>query len=138
MTTQTTEPLYRKVGRKYVPVYSSTPWAYDSDIMDVGTWRMTYAYSDGGRRYHYDVKPDTASFEAAIMLGRVAMEKAINDKAAAHFGSTSPYTKKQLAILEKFRADMAAAGGLHPVYWCHSTSYEISQAAIDAIKNYHD
>ena len=99
---------------------------------------MTYAYTDGGRRYHYDVKPDTASFEAAIMLGRIAMEKAINDKATAHFGSTLPYTKKQLAILEKFRADMAAAGGLCPVYWHHTTAYEISQAAIDAIRNYHD
>ena len=44
-----TETLYKKVGRKYVPV--SAHWAEDNrmDSMKVGTFRLTYAYADGAR-----------------------------------------------------------------------------------------
>ena len=40
------ETLYRKVGRRYVPVLNSR--TYERDTMHVNTWRMVYAYSGGG------------------------------------------------------------------------------------------
>ena len=45
------ETLYRKVGRRYVPVLNSR--TYERDTMPVNTWRMVYAYSDGGRTVSY-------------------------------------------------------------------------------------
>lgn len=134
----TGETLYRKVGRKYVPAYNIQS-AYDKDFMKVGTWRMVYAYEAGGRRYHYDVKPDTAGFEAACMLARHAMEQAINEAAKANpqLGTVTPYyTKKQLKVIEDCRQRMAEAGILMPLHWQHSTAHEISQAAINAVKNW--
>jgi hypothetical protein len=135
----TSEILYRKVGRKYVPDYSVQS-AYDKDFMKVGTWRMVYAYDEGGRRYEYDVKPDTASFSAACMLARHAMEQAIHEaaKARPQLGTATAYTKKQLKVIEDCRQRMAEAGILMPLHWQHSTAYEISQAAIEAIKNWRE
>ena len=132
----TGEILYRKVGRRYVPAYHVKS-AYDKDFMTVGTWRMVYAYEAGGRRYHYDVKPDTASFEAACMLARNAMERAITEAAQARpqLGKV-PYTKRQLALIEEYRQRMADAGIAFPTWWQHSSPNKISQAAIDAVKNW--
>lgn len=130
------ETLYRKVGRKYVPAFSSVHDRYDYDLMEVGTFRLTYAYSDGGRRYAYDVKPDTAGFVAAAMLYKQKMEAAINDASIAkpQLGTVTPYTRKQLNLIEQFRKDMAEAGGLTPTHWTHATAYQISEAAINAMK----
>lgn len=132
----TGEILYRKVGRRYVPAYNVQS-AYDKDFMTVGTWRMVYAYEAGGRRYHYNVKPDTAGFEAACMLAREAMERAIAEasKARPQLGQI-PYTKRQLALIEEYRQRMADAGIAVPTWWQHSSPHEISQAAIDAVKNW--
>lgn len=131
------EILYRKVGRRYVPAYNVHS-AYDKDAMAVGTWRMVYAYEACGRRYHYNVKPDTASFEAACMLAREAMERAISEKAKAslQLGAFTPYTKRQLALIEEYRQRMTDAGIAVPNWWKHSSPHEISQAAIDAVKNW--
>lgn len=132
------EILYRKVGRRYVPAYNVHS-AYDKDAMAVGTWRMVYAYSEGGRRYHYDVKPDTASFEAACMMARVAMERAITEAAQDRPQlSQVPYTKRQLALIEEYRQRMAEAGIAVPIWWQHSSPNKISQAAIDAVKKWRE
>lgn len=128
--------LYRKEGRRYVLDCDSTS-AYDRDMMRPGQFRLTYAYQDGGRRYKYDVTPDTASFLAASMLAREAMENAMNKAAVAvKREDLKPYTKKQLEIIERFRAEMAAAGGLLPSWWGIPSSHDIAQAGIDAVKNY--
>lgn len=47
--------------------------------MNVGTFRLTYCYSDGGKRYWYGVTPDTTGFVAAAMVAHEAMEAAIID-----------------------------------------------------------
>ncbi len=131
------ETLYVKRGRRYVPHLIA--WDYNHDQMRVGTWRMTYAYSDGGRRYEYEVRPDTASFMAAAMMAREEMVRTICDKAVGTpSGQTIPYTKRQLAIIGKFKADMMAAGGLVPTWWTSASAADIAQAGIDAVRNWKD
>jgi hypothetical protein len=126
--------LYKKVGRRYVPF---SEWErLEGDSMKVGTWRMTYAYSDGGRRFSYDVKPDTASFVAACQLAQIAMEKAISDMASAKPSALVKYTKPQIALVNKFRADMNSVGGLVPDYWVHESSHAIVEAGIKAVREW--
>lgn len=129
------EAVYVKRGRRYVPLSS---WERETgDEMKVGTFRLTYAYSNGGRRYSYDVRPDTAGFVAACEVARQAMEAAIQDAAVARPSASSVYyTKKQLEIIERFRREMSEAGGLLPASWQHASAHGISQAAIDAVRNY--
>jgi hypothetical protein len=126
------ETLYRKEGRRYVPVYNATS-AYDKDLMKTGTWRMVYAYNDGGRRFEYDVKPDTASFVAACMLARHAMEQAIEESVTAKPMAGGKFTAKQQKIIEQCEEMMRQAGILTPMWWQHGSAYEISQAAIHAV-----
>lgn len=128
------EQLFVKVGRRYVPWGNAE--RYDADMLRAGTWRMTYCHADGSSRYSYDVRPDTASFLAACELAMHAMECAIAAASVASpsMGRITPYTKAQLALVERFRADTAAAGGLVPSYWQHSTAREIAQAGIDAVR----
>lgn len=125
------ETLYKKVGRKYVPV--SAHWSdHGGDQMAVGTFRLTYAYADGARRYEYDVTPHTASADAAMMIAKIAMEDAIKD-AARLTPSGSTYTKTQLATIEEFRERM---GGMFPLYWNQATAYEIAEAGIKAVREW--
>lgn len=136
------ETLYRKVGRKYVPAYDVTR-AYDHDHMKVGTWRMVYAYADGGRRYEYGVTPDIASFRAAAMLAREAMISAMDAAAKSCPNLTrsekgKPYTKQQLQIINRFRDEMVAAGAMLPEWWSVSSAPAIADAAIKAIEGWKD
>lgn len=130
------EQLFTKRGRRYVPWGNAE--RHDHDTMRAGTWRLTYCYGDGAYRYSYDVQPDTASFLAARELAAAAMERAIADAAVASpsMGGITPYTKAQLVLIEQFRADMAAVGGLVPSYWQHSTPREIAMAGIDAVREF--
>ena len=130
----TNEVLYRKQGRKYVPVYDVVN-SYDKDLMKVGTWRMVYAYNNGARRYEYDVQPDTASFRAACMLAEQAMLKKIEEAVACVPSGHEPkqYTKKQLDLLEKFRQDMREAGGFVPDWWQYCSARDLVKAGIDAM-----
>ena len=124
--------LYEKRGRKYVPV--AERW-YDGDQMTVGQFRLTYCYSGGGKRYEYNVTPDTAVFVAAAMIAREAMEHAISEAKAAqpNNAGAKPYTKKQLKILERFSKEMTDAGGLFPDWWAHTSAWDLSEAAIKAV-----
>lgn len=130
------EILYRKVGRRYEPAYNVRD-AWGKDLMPVGTWRMTYAYAEGGRRYEYGVTPDTASFEAACMLAREAMEHAVSEavKSRPQLGN-SCYTKRQLAAIEACRQRLAEVGVAMPTWWQNSSAHEISQAALDAVRSW--
>jgi len=128
-----TETLYKKVGRKYVPVQAL--WYEDrvTDRMKVGTFRLSYAYSNGGTRYEYDVTPATAPTVAAMMIARVAMEECIKEKSTMYPVTSLKYTKKQLEVIEKFKKDMDS---MHPIWWTERSSYEISQAAMNAVKDF--
>jgi len=125
-----TKALYKKVGRKYVPM--AAQWYEESgrDQLNAGTFRLTYAYTDGGTRYEYDVTPATAPMVAAMMVARVAMESAIRDASKMRPNTDQAYTKKQKALIDKFRLDM---GGMYPSWWVEGNAYDISEAAMKAV-----
>lgn len=127
------ETVYKKVGRKYVPI--AVRWYEDArmDQMPVGTFRLLYAYSDGGRRYEYDVIPATAPVVAAMTIARAAMEEAIRDACKMRPSTPQSYTKKQQALIAKFREDM---GGMMPSWWTENSSYVISERAMQAVMEY--
>ena len=126
--------LYEKRGRKYVPVQDR--WGDGRDCMNVGQFRLTYCYSEGGRRYEYDVTPATASFVAAATVARQAMEDAIRAKVVSNVHIKVPYTKKQLEILSRFRKEMADAKGLFPLWWENTSACDLSEAAIKAVQEF--
>jgi hypothetical protein len=129
-----TETRYKKVGRKYVPV--AVDWnEYGGliDSMNVGEFRLKYAYENGAGYYEYKVEPATAPFVAAAMIARLAMvDKIISFSKMRPSGSTK-YTKSQIAAIAEFREKM---GGMFPSWWTENSAYEIADAAIDAVKNY--
>lgn len=101
--------------------------------MQVGTFRLTYCYKDGGRRYEYDVTPATAPVAAAMAIAKVAIEDAIRKAAVMRPNTSTAYTKKQLAVIDQFRRDM---GGMYPSWWTENSAYEIADAAIKAVLEY--
>lgn len=127
--------LFQKLGRRYVP------WGHaqqlESDAMKAGECRITFCAGNGERRFTYGVKPDTAGFVAAAEVARVAMEQAMQAAAISKpSGGTTLYTKRQRKIIDQFRADMAAAGGLIPTWWEVSCARDIAQAGIDAVRDW--
>ena len=131
MSTTETTALYKKVGRKYVPVAAQWDEPVTKDRQTVNTFRLTYAYADGCRRYEYDVTPATAPAAAAMMIAKLAMEEKLRDMARmSPSGSISKYTLKQIALIAKFRDDM---GGMYPSHWTEESAYRISEAAIKAV-----
>jgi hypothetical protein len=127
------EVLYKKVGRKYVPARQT----FDdyAATMPVGSFVLTYAYTDGGRSYTYDVTPDTTGFVAAAKVAKQAMVEAIQEK-CKYAPERVTWTKKQKAIMEDFQKQMQEAGGNMPTWWTGSSGYEIAQAGIDAVVGY--
>lgn len=133
MTTTETESLFRKVGRRYVPTYSLSEWSYDKDLMPVGSFRLVHAYSDGGRRYAYDVTPDTAGWVAAATLAIKAMEDAIQERNKFTVARSTPWTKKQQAAIKQANAILEAAGIWHGHGWTTASAHEVAKAGIDAV-----
>ena len=137
------EAIYSKVQRgkrvHYELVGNAAHWhSSDFDVLKPGQFRLEFASQNGMHRYAYPVSPDVAGWAAAAMLARDAMEAAMHKMAIAapQLGSPVLYTKKQLAIIERYRAEMAAAGGMFPIWWQHTSSTEIAQAAIEAVREY--
>lgn len=133
MNTRPTETLYKKQGRRYVPAYSIADWDFDRDAMPVGAFRLTYAFTGGGRRYEYDVTPDTAGWAAAALLAKHAMVEAMRDAALKHSpASVVPLTKKQQQAVAQARAILQDAGVLS-IMWESVTPEAIADAAISAV-----
>ncbi len=129
--------LYEKRGRRYVPWGNACSWDRDLDHMKAGTFRMTACEGKGSYRYEYEVTPDTAGFVAAAAVARLAMEQAMQAAAIGKpSGELQRYTKRQLEIIERFRAEMAAAGGLMPTWWGIASARDIAQAGIDAVRGW--
>ena len=133
MTNRPTDPLYKKQGRRYVPAYSIADWDYDKDRMAVGTFRLTYAYQDGGRRYEYDVTPDTAGWVAAATLALHAMTEAIHERNRMTVATRQPLTKKQQAAVQRANAILEDAGIWAGYGWTSAAAHEVAQAGIDAV-----
>lgn len=131
-----TEQLYVKRGRRYLPWGNAEDWDREKDVMKIGTFRLIHCPEPGHYRYRYDVTPDSAAWVAAAMVAENAMQKAIVDASIARPSShgSHPYTPEQQRIIEQFRIDMAAAGGLVPSYWTHNSPIEIAEAGINAVK----
>jgi hypothetical protein len=64
------------------------------------------------------------------------MEKAMAAAAVAkpQLAMGEQLTAEQLAIIDRYRAEMAAAGALLPRFWVHASASEIAQAGIDAVR----
>ena len=133
MKTEKTEAVYRKVGRKYVPVSAYWHEQHDIDRLPAGSFRLTYAYADGGQRYEYQVTPDTAGFVAAALVAKHAMCEAITEAARMRPSTPAKYTKKQQALIAQFKRDM---GGMMPSWWTENQSYAIADAAIKAVAEF--
>ena len=133
MATTDTEPLYRKVGRRYVPAYSLSEWSYDKDLMKAGSFRLVHAYSDGGRRYAYEVTPDTAGWVAAATLAVHAMTEAIHKANQFTVSSPKPWTKKQQEAIKQANSILEAAGIWSGRGWTTAQAYDVAQAGIDAV-----
>lgn len=137
-----TEAIYRKVQRgkrvHYELIGNASHWSSDFDVLKPGQFRLEFASGDGMRRYAYPVSPDTAGWEAAALIARDAMEAEIKRAAQCvpDVGRVRPYTKKQLAIIDRFRAEMLEAGAQLPEWWRFTSDIEISQAAIEAVRSY--
>lgn len=126
--------LYEKRGRKYVPI--SERWQLgDDDQMSVGEFRLTYCYTNGGKRYEYKVVPATASWAAAAMIAREAMEQAIRDATPAK-PKARELTKRQQEILTHYRKEMADAGGMFPEWWEYTSAWDLSNIAIKAVEEF--
>lgn len=130
MKTVETQTLYTKSGRKYVPVHAF--W-HGEDEMKVGTFRLTYAYTDGGRRYEYDVTPATAPTAAAMLIAKDAMVNAITEACRMRPQRQREWTKREAETIERFRAEM---GGMFPSWWTENAAYEMVDAAIKAVLEY--
>jgi hypothetical protein len=131
-----TETLFRKVGRKYVPAYSLSEWSYDKDMMPVGSFRLVHAYSDGGRRYAYNVTPDTAAWVAAATLAVHAMTEAIHKANQHTIASGTPWTKKQQAAIAQANAILEAAGIWSRRGWTTAAAHDVAKAGIDAVRQW--
>lgn len=133
MIVKKVEPLYRKVGRKYVVVSS----ACELDIMPVGSWRLTHAATDGGNWYFWDIAPnraaiDAAGFELANEMARLMQEAS---KPIPQTGSFVKHTKKQLAALDEAKEILHRAKVAWPSVWEVASTRDIAKAALAALKD---
>ena len=134
------EVLYRKVGRKYVPAFNAeSSTRYDYDMMKPGTFRLTYCYTDCGRRYNYDVTPDTASFVAAAEMFRYEMEQAVLEASKAveqqDRDYSKRYTKEQKQTIAQCRDLLDKSGVTTPLWWQHRSGWDISKHIIERMKD---
>ena len=136
MTITETETLYKKKGHRYIPTYSLAAWNCEGDMMPVGSFRLVHAYSDGGRRYAYDVTPDTAAWVAAATLAVHAMTEAIHKANQPTVSSPKPWTKKQQAAIAQASAILEAAGIWSGRGWTTALAHDVAQAGIDAVKQW--
>ena len=124
----TRETWYRrKPNGRYEPVGEAEH--YDHIIMPPQGFVLTHR-RDGVTQWEYGVKPDNASFVAAAMAARTAMEEAIRAKSTYRPQTERKYTKKQLGHIEQFKADMGMA---YPDWWTQNSARDIAQAGIDAV-----
>ncbi len=130
MTEKATIPLFEKVGRKYVPMAAYWHEHSNVDQMQAGTFRLVYAHGNGCKRYEYAVTPATAPTVAAMLIAKTAMVDAIREASKMRPNVETQYTKKQLALIAKFREDMGMA---YPSWWVEGSAYDIADAAVKAV-----
>ena len=70
---------------------------------------------------------------AAAMIAKGAMVDAIRQQSSMRPMGLTPYTKKQLALIERFKQDM---GGMMPTHWTSRSAYDIADAAVKAVMEF--
>lgn len=122
------EIFYKKVGRRYVPVYE-----YDQTLMDSfpkGS-HLVVTYP-GGQSRRFNVDPNYAALIAASRVAEHSMWDAIHKAAemqrASHVGV--PLTSEQLQAWTKFKKVM----GSHGHYIQYNSVHDIAEAGIKALE----
>lgn len=122
------ETFYKKVGRRYVPVYE-----YDQTLMDSfprGS-HLVITYP-GGQSRRFDIDPNYAALIAAGRVAEDSMHKAIHKAAemqrASHIGV--PLTPEQLKVWTKFKKVM----GSHGHYIQYNSVHDIADAGLKALE----
>ena len=140
VTIQPAEGLYTREMRgtraRYTLAYSHINDYHIIDVMPVNTFRLVHAYGEGGRRYHYDVTPDTAAFVAAASIAEKAMVDAMMEASKVQPAHTlEKYTEKQLEAIRKAR-DIMESAGCFVTHWQYPGMHDIVKAGIDAVKRH--
>jgi len=122
------ETFYKKVGRRYVPVYE-----YDQTLMDSfprGS-HLVVTYP-GGQSRRFNVDPNYAALIAAGRVAESSMWEAIHKAADMQRASNKgvPLTSGQLKAWEKFKAVMGEQGH----YVQYNSVHDIAEAGLKALE----
>lgn len=139
-TVQPADGLYTRTMHgtrpRYTLAYSHINDYHIVDVMKVNTFRLVHAYGEGGRRYHYDVTPDTAAFVAAASIAEKEMERVMLEanQVQPELGRVQ-YTEKQLAAINQAK-DIMQAAGVFVTHWKYPAMHDIIKAGIEAVKKW--
>ncbi len=128
--------LFEKRGRRYIPWGNGQIGWHDHDEMAIGEFRLIHCPAPGHYRQRGIVTPDRAAFLAAAEEAVQAMEEAMT---AAAMARPQPamgvlMTPQQMAIINRYRAEMAAAGAHFPHWWTNTSAADIARAGIEAVR----
>ena len=128
--------LYEKRGRRYIPWGNGQSRWHDHDGMAIGEFRLIHCPAPGHYRQRIVLPPDRAAFLAAAEEAQNAMEEAMAVAAVAkpQLAMGQLLTPEQLAIVDRYRAEMAAAGAHLPSWWVGTSAAMIAKAGIDAVR----
>lgn len=128
-----TETLYKKVGRKYVPVSRYMAEDFTRKI-NIGQFILVgSSATDSSVTYCYTVTPDTAGFVAASQIARGAMTKALVEQMRQRPMKPQPFTKAQRKAIDECAQKI---GMDFPAWWSSSSVSDIVDAGIKAVRYY--
>lgn len=116
------ETIYRKVGRKYVPVGYNDPSYFN--IVNNGSHLVTV--SPGGRHIRYNVEPAAAPLLAALSRAETAMVRVLLDATSAKL-RVNRLSETEVLASQAYTA--IAGSDMHPTFDGPSI-----QSAVDAFK----
>lgn len=120
------ETIFRKVGRKYVPVGE-----YDPAFMDHWPYGINMVVvRDGHTMYRYQVDPNTAGLLGAGLMCKDAIAKAIH-QAAEMRPNPAPVSERARELWEELREELGAGA-----YFLEYPA--VSEIANAAIRELHD
>ena len=120
------EIFYKKVGRRYVPVYE-----YDQQLMDAlpkgNHLVMCYV---GGQSRVYNIDPNYAAMIAAARVARDPMHEAIRTASKMHRGNNTSLTNEQAEAWKHFIEVMGEDGR----YVHYQSVHDIAEAGLKALE----
>ena len=120
------EIFYKKVGRRYVPVYE-----YDQQLMDAfpkgNHLVMCYV---GGQSRVYNIDPNYAAMIAAARVARDPMHEAIRKASDMHRGNDTSLTNEQADAWKHFKEVMGEDGR----YVHYRSVHDIAEAGLKALE----